>query len=135
LLRTDKFQINIGAHPALSFKTVNITTDSVSKEKITADRYLAGEISPYYFPVKNIGIGVYYFYAYCIEKDLTRNTQLVSIRSNFSNIRISDNVFMKFAPQIYYLRMALIGLKFESYCLFLLFCYKFLIYVCYLFYY
>jgi hypothetical protein len=105
ILNTDKFQVNFGAHPALSFKTVNIMIDSVPKEKITADRYIAGEITPYYFPVKNIGVGINYFYGHCLEQNLPKNTHMLSFRVSFSNIRISDQFFFRFLPQVYYLRI------------------------------
>ena len=40
-----------------------------------------------------------------IEKVLTRNTNLIAFRSNFSSIKISDQFFMGFYPQVYYLKM------------------------------
>lgn len=105
LLRNDKFVMNIGAHPALSFKTVPISTNGVSTDVMVVKRYLAGELSPNYLLSKNISIGMYYLYSRGIEKDITRNTHYLTIRSNFSNIKLSDQFFIKFSPQVYYLKM------------------------------
>jgi len=105
LLQSEKLKITLGAHPALAFKIMTLSSDGVSKDYIVAQRYLAGELAPNYFPSKNISIGAYYFYAYGVEKDVVKNTQMVSLRSNFSNIRLSKQFFMKFAPQFYYLKM------------------------------
>jgi hypothetical protein len=105
LINTDKFHLNIGAHPALSFKTYSFLVDEVSEEHMVVRRYLAGELAPSYFVNKNISIGMYYLYSRGIEEELTRNTNLISLRSSFSNIRLSDQFYMGFNPQVYYLNM------------------------------
>lgn len=105
LLKTDKFLIKIGAHPAIAFKTVTVTTEGVPQEIIRAQRYLAGELAPSYLLAKNISVGIYDLYLYCLEEGLVKNTNLLGLRGNFSNIRLSDQFFMRFNPQIYYLIM------------------------------
>jgi hypothetical protein len=105
LIKTGKIRLNIGAHPALSYKTRTTSTDGVTTENMVVYRYLAGELSPSYLLSKNISIGTYYLYSRGIEKEITRNTNLLALRSNFSNIKISKQFFMGFNPQIYYLKM------------------------------
>ncbi len=105
LFQTDKFQINLGAHPALSFKTASATIDETTTETIVVQRFLAGEVFPNYFLTKNINFGMYYFYGYGVEKVGLKNTHMVSFRSNFSSIGLSDQLYMKVAPQVYYLRI------------------------------
>jgi hypothetical protein len=105
LINTDKFHLNIGAHPALSFKTYSFLVDEVSEEHMVVRRYLAGELAPSYFVNKNISISMYYLYSRGIEEELTRNTNLISLRGSFSNIRLSDQFYMRFNPQVYYLNM------------------------------
>jgi hypothetical protein len=56
-------------------------------------------------PAIIISIGMYYLYGHCIEKDIIQNTQYLGLRCHFSNIRLSDQFFMRFNPQIYYLKM------------------------------
>jgi hypothetical protein len=48
---------------------------------------------------------MYYLYSYCLEKDAIKNTNFLAIRGTFSNIKLSDQFFMRFNPQIYYLKM------------------------------
>jgi hypothetical protein len=105
LIKTDKFLFTIGAHPALAFKTVTISTEGGSKEIIMAQRYLAGELSPNYFIAKNISIGFYYLYAHCFEQDAPTNTHFLTFNANFSSINLTKQFFIRFNPQIYYLKM------------------------------
>lgn len=105
LINTGKFYFNLGAHPALSFKTYSFLVDEVPEEHMVVRRYLAGELAPGYFLNKNIIIGIYCLYSRGIEKELTRNTNLISLRGSFSNIRLSDQFYLLFNPQVYYLNM------------------------------
>lgn len=105
LLQTEKFKINVGAHPAIAFRTIPISINGDTNETIVAQLYLAGEFSPNYFITKNISIGMYYLYSHGFEEGATKNTHFVTINSNFTNIKLSDQFFMKFNPQVYYLRM------------------------------
>jgi hypothetical protein len=105
LTKTDKFLIKIGAHPAIAFKTVIVSTDGVPQEIIRAQRYLAADFAPSYLISKNISVGIYDLYSYCLEEDVVKNTNLLGLRGSFSNIRLSDQFFMRFNPQIYYLIM------------------------------
>jgi hypothetical protein len=105
LLRTDKFQVNLGAHPAISFRRKMITVNDQTEEDMVVRRYLAGELAPSYFPAKNISIGLYWLYSRGIEKDLTRNNNLISVRGSFSNLRITDQFYLRINPQVYYLIM------------------------------
>jgi hypothetical protein len=105
LLNTEKFQISLGAHPALSFRTSTFLVDDVSKEYITVNRYVAGEFAPNYSVSKNISVGIYYLYSYCLDVYAARNTNFISGRINFSDIKLSKLYFLKFNPQAYYLKM------------------------------
>lgn len=105
LVQTGKISLNIGAHPALSFKTKTSIVDGVATENMMVYRYLAGELSPVYLLSKNVSVGTYYLYSRGIEKAITKNTNLIALRSSFSNIKISDQFFMGFYPQMYYLKM------------------------------
>lgn len=105
LLQTDKFRITLGAHPALSFKTYPFLIDRVPEEHMVVRRYLAGELAPSYFLNKNISIGIYCLYSYGIEEELTKNNTMISVRGSFSNIRLSDQFYMRFNAQVYYLNM------------------------------
>jgi hypothetical protein len=102
LLKTEKFAITLGSHPALNFKTITSTVDG--RETIVVRRFLAGEFSPNYFFTKNISIGVYYVYAYGFDQGTPKNNHFVTLNSNFSNIKLPFNFLIKFIPQFYYLK-------------------------------
>ena len=97
--------MNIGGHPALSFKTITETISGVTTETITARRYLAGELVPNYFLTKDISIGMYYLYSRGIDNGTTKNTNFFTLNTNFSNIRLTKQFYLKFTPQVYYLKM------------------------------
>ena len=105
LVNTNKLWLTVGAHPAILFKTITVTTDGVSNEYIRAQRNLAAEISPNYYLSRNISVGMYYLYGYSLESFAIRNTHFLTLNANFSNIRLPKNFYMKFNPQIYYLNM------------------------------
>ena len=105
LIKPDKFLFTMGAHPALAFSTVTISTDGGSKEIIMAQRYLAGELSLNYFLAKDISIGSYYLYAHCFEKDAPGNTHFLTFNATFSSINLTKQFFIRFNPQFYYLRI------------------------------
>ena len=101
LLKTEKFAITVGTHPALNFKTF---TSVDGRETIVVRRFLAGELSPNYFFTKNISIGVYYVYAYGFDQGTPKNNHFVTLNSNFSNIKLPFNFLINVIPQFYYLK-------------------------------
>jgi hypothetical protein len=105
LIKSHKVFVGLGAHPALSFKTITVTTTEGTQDIIRAQRYLAGELSPNYFITKNISVGMYYLYSRCLEEESIRNTNFLTLNANFSNIPLAGKFYMKFAPQLYYLKM------------------------------
>ena len=105
LLKTDKFSINLGTHLGLPFKTITETTNGVGTESITTKRYLAGELAPNYRLSKDISIGLYYLYSRGIDIGTTKDTHFLTFNANFSNIRLTKQFYMKFLPQVYYLKM------------------------------
>jgi hypothetical protein len=100
-LKTEKFAITVGTHPALNFKTF---TSVDGRETIVVRRFLAGELSPNYFFTKNISIGVYYVYAYGFDQGTPKNNHFVTLNSNFSNIKLPFNFLINVIPQFYYLK-------------------------------
>ena len=105
LITKEKFQFNIGAHPAIAFRTKTFVVDGIPRETIVAQRYLASEIAPSYLISKKISVGLYWLYSHGFEKDATRNNNFISFRTNFSDIRLTKQFYLKFNPQIYYLKM------------------------------
>ena len=105
LVNTSKFFFRVGVHESLSYSTMSVLTNGESKETITTQRYLAGELAPNYFLSENISLGMYYLYSYGIDNENVRNTHFAMLNMNFSNIKLSDKFFLSYMPQIYYLRI------------------------------
>jgi len=105
LLESDKFKLITGVNPALSFKTITVSNEGISKNYMIVRRILTGELAPTYTVSKNISLGVYWMYSYGVEKESVRNNNFISLRSNFSNIKLSSQYQMRFAPQIYWLNL------------------------------
>jgi hypothetical protein len=106
LLSNKKFRLIIGAHPSLNFRTVSVTTDGVSTNRTIVVRNLTPDFASNYFVSKNISVGVYYLYSFAVDNPAIRNTHLISINNNFSKIKLSNHYYLRFAPQVYYLKQA-----------------------------
>lgn len=104
LLNTGKFKINIGAHPALNFRTFRLPMDGDSADVIAVRRFLAGEFFPNYQLSKNVNIGMYYLFARGFDKNVAKHNQFLTINSNISNIGLPGKMLMQFNPQVYYLK-------------------------------
>jgi hypothetical protein len=105
LLNTKKFLIKIRTNASYVFNTVSVTTDSVANDILKTNRTWTSDITTSYFLTKNISIGIYYMYVYGIEKDAIKNTHFISLRAGFSDIRLTKQFYLKFNPQVYYLKM------------------------------
>lgn len=105
LAENDRFRFNVGAHPALSFKTVDLSASGGSSEGMIVRRYLAAELAPTFVLTENFSIGPYYLIARGVEEEIAHNTHYLTLRGNVSNIRLSDQLYMGISPQVYYLRI------------------------------
>jgi len=114
LINIDKFKMNVGAHPAISFKPISIAKEEFPDKVTRARRFLAVEAAPNYFLTENISLGLYYLYARALEKDIVKNTHFIAFTPNFSNITLSDQFYMGFTPQVYYLKRGKDGFYFNS---------------------
>jgi hypothetical protein len=102
----NKFRVTLHSNYSLSYKSItSYTSSGASQEIIRTTRYLVGAIAPNYQMNKYIGIGMYFFYNWGIEKFITRNTYMVSFRPAISNIPITKSIAARIGPEIYYLKM------------------------------
>jgi len=46
---------------------------------------------------------LYYLYSHCFDKGTAANTHFLTINSNFSNIKLFNDIYFRFTPQFYYL--------------------------------
>jgi hypothetical protein len=103
-IKKEKFQFAIGGHlPAFNWRTETVIVNNTPKEIIATKRFLAGELLPHYQLTKNISLDMYILIGHGWEKDVTRNTRFVGLKSNFSNIKLSEKFYAQFVPQVFYL--------------------------------
>lgn len=105
LLTGNKFTLDTRANTSLSFKTYTDTSSTAYNENIRATRYIAAALSPNYQFNKYFGAGMYLFYTRGIEKYITQNTYMVSLRPSISNIPIIKDISGRIGPEVYYLKM------------------------------
>ena len=105
IVTNDKFQVNTGAHLGLNFKTSPQLINGDSSETTVTRRYLAGELFPRYSLTKNISVGIYYLYSHGLDAGTIGNTHFLTFNTNFANIRLSNQFFMRINPQVYYLKL------------------------------
>ena len=105
LVNNDKFQVNAGTHLGLNFRRSVLPVNGDSAELNVVRRYLAGELYPRILLTKDISIGIYYLYSHGLDKGTIGNTHFITLNTNFSNIKLTDQFFIKFNPQFYYLKL------------------------------
>ncbi len=105
LVNTNRFKLNVGAHPSFVFKTITILENGISKEIMQTQQFAAIELTPYYLLAKNTGIGMYFLMGHGFQEDAIQNTRFITLNSNFSNIALNKQFLLRFSPQFYYLNM------------------------------
>ena len=102
----NKFQLIMGGHiPAIVFKTQTITTSTGENDVIISQRFLAGELMPNYQLSKSVSVGLHFLQGHGFQNDAARNSTFFALRANFSNIKLSERVFVRFMPQTFYLKV------------------------------
>lgn len=106
LINTDKFKLTIGTHlPAIAFRTVPVVKNGQALDVFQAQRFLPVlELSPNYWISKNTSLGFFYLYGHSLEMDATQNTHFVSFRANFANLKLGEQISLRFTPQVFYLK-------------------------------
>ncbi len=99
-----RFQLNVGAHPAIAFKTVPAPNE-VTGEMLVSKRALAGEVVPTYRLTKNVNVGLYYLHAHGFDPGISKATHFLALRAGFSNIPLSKQISLRASPQLYYLNL------------------------------
>lgn len=105
LIQKEKFNLNVGARPNFTFKTKTATINGVTDDVIVSQRNLGGEVAPSYYITKKISISPYYLYLYGVDRNMTKHTNFFALRTNFSNMSVSDQFSISITPQIYYLKI------------------------------
>lgn len=105
MIQSEKFKFDVRARPVFNFSTKSLTINNITGEEVIVKRNIGGELIPVYNLTKNISLESVYSFIYGVDKNMTKYIHFISLRTYFSNIFITDDVWLKLAPQIYYLKM------------------------------
>ncbi len=105
VLTEGKFRLHVGAHPAINFRTIPVSINNETRDIQQVRRYLATEVAPSIMISKNFSLGMYYLYSRGLEEDATKTTHFVTVNGSISQIKITKDVFLKVAPQLFYLML------------------------------
>lgn len=107
LVRKEKFVFELGAHaPAINFRSATVIDNGTEKDIINARRfYPALELIHTYKFNKNFSLGLYFLFGKGIDKEVSAGNYFLSFRPNFNYIPLSKDFFLRFNPQVYYLRI------------------------------
>ncbi|WP_258097294.1 hypothetical protein [Marinoscillum pacificum] len=103
--KNNRFNLRVGAHPAILFRTIPNADPSNNEDMIEAHRYIAGELAPSYRVAKHVRIGMYYLKGHGFQNSGTRNSDFITINAYFSRLTISNDYYMTLYPQVYFLKM------------------------------
>ncbi len=107
LVRKEKFEFYLGTHaPAINFKSASVIEDTTRKDVIKARRFYPPlEILAAYKLKKNISLGMYGIFGRGIEKEVATTNYFLSFRTDFNDIPLTKQFYLRFNPQVYYLRI------------------------------
>lgn len=104
-IKTKKFGLRVGAHPAVTFKTIDVVHNGSTSEMLRATTYLAAEIAPVFRVAKNISLSPYYLFSYGIEDYAVQYSNFFTLIANITNINLSENIYSNLLAQVFYLKM------------------------------
>jgi hypothetical protein len=107
LVKREKFEFILGTHaPAVNFQSATVTENGVTKDVVKARRfYPALEILPYYHLNKKVSLSFYYLFGTGIEKEVSQKNHFLSFRADFNDIPLTRQLYLRFNPQVYYLKI------------------------------
>jgi hypothetical protein len=104
VLPAGRFRFTSGTHLGTNFRITKMPLNGDSVEANIVRRYLALEIVPSYFITKDISVGMYYMFSHGLDPGTVNNTHFLTLNTNISNIKISNQFAARFSPQVYYLK-------------------------------
>jgi hypothetical protein len=103
LAKTPKYSLNIGAHPAIIFKTIPVTINGNNEEVLRAQRFLAAEVSQNYRFNQHVNLGFYYLVGAGSIENKTKPTNLLTLRGGYNNIALGKEFVAGVSTQLIYL--------------------------------
>ncbi len=104
-IQTEKFGLRVGAHPAYSFRTIEMVQIGKNIDILRATTFLAGEIAPVFRVAKNVTLGPYIILTHGVDDDAVQYSNFISLVSNITDINLGGKLYSNLMGQAYYLRM------------------------------
>ncbi len=106
LVKSKKFNLHVGAHPAYIFEHAMIEDENGNMvESMKVNRFFAGEISPSYNFNENNKITFLYLQGRSLGSGPLAINQFVALGTSHTNLRLSEKFFLNAKPQLFYLKM------------------------------
>jgi hypothetical protein len=105
LVKDNKFQFTVGAHPAYNFALRSVTENGKTWNITQARRFWATELAPNYTFNDHFALGVYYLNGHGLQDDGPKKTHFVTFSTSFLNLPIGGNYLFNLNPQVYYLQV------------------------------
>lgn len=104
-INTKKFNLRVGAHPAINLQERVITENGITSKISQMRRFLAWELAPEYRLKENWTLGVYYLQGNGLQKDGPITTHFITFNTNLYNIPVASKIRLGFNPAVYYLNV------------------------------
>jgi hypothetical protein len=106
LIKSDKFKLHVGAHPAYIFENIMVEDDNGNMvETMKTNRFFAGEISPSYNFNENNKVTFLYLQGRSLGSGPLAINQFVALGTSHTNLSITKKFFLNAKPQLFYLKM------------------------------
>jgi hypothetical protein len=105
LIKAGRHHIRLGINSQINFNQAIFHENGILHETKVANRFLSADLSQNFYISKEFSSGIYYMYSHTLEKFGLKDLHYLAIRCNFMSIALTDQVFMKFNPQVYYLKI------------------------------
>lgn len=102
-VRTNKYSLRIGAHPALNFQIREILEGGTPTSISQMRRFLAWEVSQNFNLGKNWQTGIYYLQANGLQNDGAKTSHYLALNLAVNRIKLGPKLRLSVAPSIYYL--------------------------------
>jgi hypothetical protein len=100
---SEHFGLNLGVQISYVFAEKEVGINGVLKNRYLATRYAAFEVAPTYYKSKKFAFGIYYLNSFGLDSNGIQSGQFVSIQPKFLNIKVSNDYFLGFYPQLFHL--------------------------------
>lgn len=101
--KTAKYSLNVGAHPAIIFKTIPVTVNGNNEKILRAQRFLAAEVSQNFRVNQHVNVGLYYLVGAGSVENKTKPTNLITLRGGYNSIPLGKEIIAGVNTQLIYL--------------------------------